>query len=104
MAAGRANGTPDSVIYFDEAIAGRRVKADGGNEATDLTHGGKFAVASREMFEGRLTGRRLDQGDPPWRWLEIGDLSEKPDTFDAETVWCEESYIYFIEQRPRPGT
>jgi hypothetical protein len=92
----RANGSPDSVIYMDDAIAGCRVQADGGNEATDLTHGGKFAVASREMFEGRLTGRRLDQGNPPWRWLEIGDLSEKPDHFDGETVWCEESYVYFL--------
>jgi hypothetical protein len=85
-------------VYFDAAIAGRRVAADGGNEATEAEHGGKFAVASREMFEGVLTGRRLDQGDPPWRWLEIGELREKPAGFDAPTVWCEESYIYDLDR------
>jgi hypothetical protein len=94
----RANGTPDSVVYFDESVAGRRVQADGGSEAKDAAHGGSFAIASREMFEGRLTGRRLDQGDPPWRWLEIGDLSEKPEGFEQQTVWCEESYVYFVDK------
>jgi hypothetical protein len=98
MATDRANGSPDSVVYFDDAIAGKRVQADGGAEAVEAEHGAKFAVASREMFEGRLTGRRLDQGDPPWRWLEIGDLTDKPDHFDGETVWCEESYVYYVEK------
>jgi hypothetical protein len=98
MATDRANGSADAVVYFDDSIAGKRVQADGGAEATDAAHGGKFAVASREMFEGRLTGRRLDQGDPPWRWLEIGDLTDKPAHFEDETVWCEESYVYFIDR------
>jgi hypothetical protein len=98
VATARANGSPDSVVYFDEAIAGKRVAADGGAEAKEAEHGGKFAVASREMFEGRLTGHRLDQGDPPWRWLEIGELTEMPAGFESETVWCEESYIYFLDR------
>ncbi|MFN0148679.1 MAG: hypothetical protein ACKVT1_19425 [Dehalococcoidia bacterium] len=87
-----------STVYFDAAIAGKRVAADGGSEAVEGQHGGKFAVASREMFEGRLTGRRMDDGDPPWRWLEIGDLAEKPEGFEDATVWCEESYIYALDR------
>ena len=98
MASEIPNATPGSEVYFDAAIAGMRVAADGGNEAVEAQHGGKFAVASRETFEGRLTGRRLDEGDPPWRWLEIGDLADKPEGFESGTVWCEESYVYFLER------
>lgn len=97
MASGSSNGAPDSVLSFDAAIAGKRVQADGGAETTEAASPGRFAVASRESFEGTLTGRRLDQGDPPWRWLEIGDLTEKPIDFEDETVWCEESYIYMLD-------
>jgi len=74
--------------YFDPSIAGVRVQADGGNAAVGSR------LASREVFEGTLTGRRMDEGDPPWRWLEIGLLIEKPADFREESVWCEESYIY----------
>ncbi len=81
----------DTVYSFDPDIAGRRVHADGGAAAIGSR------LASREMFEGRLTGQRMDQGDPPWRWCEIGDLVAKPEEFDGETVWCEESYIYEMD-------
>lgn len=80
----------DERYYFDPVVAGRRVQADGGN----ATVGSR--LASRETFEGTLTGRRMDHGDPPWRWLEIGSLVEKPADFTEESVWCEESYIYAI--------
>ena len=30
--------------------------------------------------------------------LQIGDLTETPDGFEDETVWCEESYVYFLEK------
>ena len=36
----------------------------------------------------------MDEGDPPWRWLEIGHLTAKPEGFGEDSVWCEESYIY----------
>jgi hypothetical protein len=75
--------------YFDAAIVGMRVQADGGNAAIGSR------LASRETFEGRLTGQRMDEGDPPWRWLEIGELTGKPEGFGEDSVWCEESYIYF---------
>lgn len=83
------------VRYHDPSIAGLRVEADGGNAEI----GSRFA--SREVFRGTLTGQRMDVGDPPWRWLEIGDLTEKPDEFEDETVWCEESFIYYLDARHR---
>lgn len=81
----------DAILFFDPQLAGQRVEADGGNAEI----GSRFA--SRETFRGTLTGRRMDQGDPPWRWLEIGELTEKPETFEGDTVWCEESFIYFLD-------
>jgi len=81
-------GNSNDRYYFDPSVAGTRVQADGGNAAVGSR------LASREAFQGTLTGRRMDQGDPPWRWLEIGHLVEKPAGFQEETVWCEESYIY----------
>lgn len=89
---------PDETTWFDPSLLGRGVTADGGAEFKDAAHTGGYAVASRESFKGRLTGWRLDQGDPPWRWLEIGDLVDKPQDFDSATVWCEESYIYFLDE------
>jgi hypothetical protein len=53
----------------------------------------------RATFEGTLTGRRLVQGDPPWVWLELGDLTEAPDDFKEAFIWVEESFVYFSEER-----
>ncbi|MEE8337709.1 MAG: hypothetical protein V3R95_06590 [Dehalococcoidia bacterium] len=78
-------------VYHDASVAGRRVQADGGGPVGD------GMVGSRESFEGTLTGRRMAQGDPPWRWLEVGDLTEKPEGFDAHFVWCDEMFVFFID-------
>ncbi len=88
----------NETTWFDESLSGRAVAADGGAEFKDAAHTGGYAVASRESFKGRLTGWRLDQGDPPWRWLEIGDLVDKPHDFESATVWCEQCYIYFLDE------
>jgi hypothetical protein len=85
----------DVIRWFDPEIAGLRVEADGGNAAIGSLFG------SREIFRGTLTGRRLDQGDPVWRWLQIGSLTEKPDSFEGDEVWCEESYVYYLDERHR---
>lgn len=79
-------------ISHDPALAGRRAQADGGAAVP----GGQ--VGSRETFEGTLTGRRLEQGDPPWRWLELGDLTEKPEDFGAQFVWVDEEYVYLRDE------
>ena len=80
-------------IWEDPAIRGRRVQADGG-EAVPGTGAGY-----RATFEGRLTGRRLAQGDPPWSWFELGELTDAPADFESTYVWCEESYIYFLDDQ-----
>ena len=90
MTDSRNSELDETRYYFDPLVAGKRVQADGGNAAVGSRLG------SREMFEGTLTGQRMDQGDPPWRWLEIGDLTGKPAEFSDERVWCEESYIYAV--------
>ena len=88
---GRSHNTNVDVT-FDPNLRGKVVEADGG---TTLEVNSNFA--SRASFKGTLTGRRLRQGDPPWNWLEIGNLTLKPDDFKEEFVWCEESYIYDID-------
>ena len=65
------------------------MQADGGGEVSGQRAG------SRESYAGTLTGRRMQQGRPPWRWLELGELTDKPEGFDDRFVWCEESYVYF---------
>ena len=78
-------------IALDPELAGRHVEADGGSQV------GNTNFASRAEFEGILTGRKIVQGNPPWYWLEIGQLSVKPDNFEDEFVWCEKSYVYFLD-------
>jgi hypothetical protein len=81
-----------SRISHDDALAGRRAQADGGGPVEGTQAG------SRATFEGTLTGRRLEQGDPPWRWLELGDLTDKPEDFGAEFVWVDEEYVYLQDE------
>ena len=78
-------------ITLDSELIGRRVEADGGAQVENTN------FASRAAFEGVLTGRKIVQGNPPWYWLEIGQLSVKPDDFEDEFVWCEESYVYSLD-------
>ena len=77
-------------VWFDAALAGKRVLADGGAE---LPTGG---AAFRDSYEGVLTGRRFEEGDPPWRWLEIGQLANRPEGSEDEVVWCEEGFVYHV--------
>ena len=79
-------------VWHDPSIAGKRVQADGGEEVPGSGAG------YRATFEGVLTGRRMEQGNPPWVWMELGQLTEAPDNFEDAYVWCEESYIYFLDE------
>ena len=85
------NVVGQSRVYHDPEIAGRRVQADGGGASEERR------VPFRESYEGTLTGRRFIQGDPPWHWLELGELTQKPANFEDEFVWCEESFVYFLD-------
>jgi hypothetical protein len=85
-------------IYIDQTLVGRPVQADGGSDASSASQGDQVARLSRETFEGTLTGRRFEQGDPPWKFMEIGNLTKNPDGSERDTVWCEESYVYFMDE------
>lgn len=85
-------------IYFDQTLAGRPVEADGGSDASDASGGDQVSRLSRETFAGTLTGRRFEQGSPPWKFLEIGQLTKQANSADGDTVWCEESYVYFMDE------
>ena len=82
-------------IFHDPDAAGRRVQADGGGWVPGTQFG------SRASFEGTLTGRRMEQGDPPWRWMEIGQLTDAPEAHPDAFVWCEESYIFLLDNDGR---
>jgi len=85
---------PDMSLTFDASLEGRRATCEGGAQ---VSVGSK--VGGRETFSGTLTGDVLEQGDPPWRWLKMGDLTVRPEEVGTEdTVWCEESFVWFEDE------
>ena len=86
--------TSDMRMSFDASLAGRRATCEGGAQ---VAPGAK--VGGRETFKGTLTGDVMEQGDPPWRWFKMGDLTVKPETVGTEDhVWCEESFVWFEDE------
>ena len=78
-------------VSFDEQLAGKHADADGGSHVPGTNFG------ARQAFSGTLTGRRMTQGDPPWHFLELSDLTEKPEGFEHKAVWCHEADVYLDE-------
>lgn len=78
----------EAQITFDEDLAGQRAEADGGSHVPGTN------FAARQSFAGTLTGRRMTQGDPPWHFLELAELTEKPEGFEHASVWCHEADVY----------
>jgi hypothetical protein len=76
---------------FDPTLAGKRAECDGGG----LVPGTHFA--GREEFTGTLTGEYYDEGDPPWRWYLMGDLTRKPNNYPHTAVWCESESIFLLD-------
>ena len=85
--------TDDVRVSFDAELAGRRATCEGGAQA-----GPASRVGGRDTFVGTLSGRRLDYGDPPWRWVELTDLTERPEGFAEQQLWCEESFIFLHDE------
>ena len=56
----------DIRYFFDESLTGRPCTCEGGAQIEGTNYAG------RVTYRGVLTGRRFEQGDPPWRWLETG--------------------------------
>jgi len=77
---------------FDPELAGKRAECDGGGPAPGDRH-----YVARQEFAGTLTGDYIDHGDPPWRWLLMGDLTRKPDGYDQDSIWCESGNVFLVE-------
>ena len=77
---------------FDEAMAGKRAECDGGAALKGTRYAG------RQEFTGQLTGEYIDHGDPPSRWYLMVDLTEKPENYEWDSVWCELGNIFLVER------
>ena len=80
---------------FDPDLAGKVAECDGGTTAQGGPAG---LLGSRDFFRGRLTGLYYDQGDPSWRWYELADLTVKPEEHPEDTVWCEKSFVFVMDE------
>ena len=89
-APGRSGPAP-AVTGFDEALAGRRAECDGGGAIA----GTRFA--GREEFAGTLTGDYVDHGNPPWRWYLLRNLTQKPESYGWDEVWCESGNLFVAQ-------
>lgn len=65
------------------ALRGLQVQCDGGGPIAG-TH-----LAGRQSFAGTLSGDYRDFGPYPWRWYLLTALTQKPDTYPHQAVWCE---------------
>jgi len=79
---------------FEADYEGLIAECDGGGPV----HGTKYA--GRQEFRGRLTGDCVDVGDPPSRWYLMVELTQKPDGFTGDAVWCLAGNTYLGEEGP----
>jgi hypothetical protein len=84
-------GTRRNPVH-DPRIAGRRAECDGGG----LAVGGRYI--ERQEFTGTLTGDYYDEGDPPWRWVLLVELTRKPDGYLADAIWCESESVFVLDE------
>ena len=76
---------------FDDEMAGKVAECDGGAHIPGTYYAG------RQEFRGTLTGDFLDHGDPPWRWYLMVELTQKPEGYPADAVWCESGNVFLLE-------
>ena len=87
--------SPDDDIrfFFDESLVGRPCTCEGGSQIEGTNYAG------RVTYVGALTGRKFEQGDPPWRWLEMAGRSIDDRSGQGEQlVWCEESFVFLEDE------
>ena len=87
-------------LGFDPGLSGRKAECDGGAAIPGTK------TASRQDFAGMLTGAYVDHGDPPWRWYLMDHLTERPDGYVYDSVWCLAGNV-FVAGEPDaviPGT
>lgn len=83
-------------ILFADEMAGRRATCEGGAQSSAGS-----PVGGRETFVGTLSGRRMEYGDPPWKWLELVEITEGPEGFAEDHVWCDESFVFLHDEPDR---
>jgi hypothetical protein len=81
----------------DREVALRHAECEGGS-ALETESG--TVVPMRLLYRGRLTGVYFEEGDPPWRWYEMFELSLKPAWHADDSVWCEAGFIFFLDEAP----
>jgi hypothetical protein len=80
---------------FEPSVAGKVAECDGGSMMGPR-------LASRQDFRGTLTGEFVEEGDPPWRWYLMNELTLKPDSYAQDAVWCEVGNIFMGGGREMP--
>ena len=93
----------DKSYGIEKDLIGKWAECDGGSAyAAPGTPAGM--MGAREFFRGRLTGQYYEEGEPPWRWYYLTDLSSSPPDWETEGVWCEHNFIFIDgDEDPPPG-
>jgi hypothetical protein len=78
---------PPYVTGFNTDYKGRLAECEGGAPIPETKYAG------RQFFAGTLTGDYRDFGSYPWRWYLMIDLTQKPEAYPQEAVWCEEESL-----------
>ena len=76
---------------FNPDYEGRRAECEGGAQIAETKYAG------RQFFAGTLTGRYRDFGNYPWRWYLLENLTDKPETYAQEAVWCDEESLTLMD-------
>jgi len=87
---GGAQPNLDFVSGFAPEMQGRRVECDGGAPIPGTN------FAGRQDFAGTLTGHYRDYGKYAWRWVLLGELTQKPEGYQHEAVWCDADCLYHV--------
>ena len=77
---------------FAANVAGKRAESHGGHAIAGTRYAG------RQEFAGTLSGEYVDHGDPVWRWYLLVELTQKPDGYQQDSVWCESGNLFIVRE------
>ncbi len=78
---------------FNPDSRGTRAECDGGAQIANTKYAG------RQFFAGTLSGDYRDFGSFPWRWYLMSELTAKPESYNLESVWCDEGSLILIDEQ-----
>lgn len=84
--------TPPYKSGFNPDYKGKRAECDGGAPIAETKYAG------RQFFVGTLTGDYRDFGSYPWRWYLMAELTQKPEAYTQEAVWCDEESLVLVDK------